>query len=59
MEIKVRNALQAIDSALAYLRQQAVQDIPDTGTKWQERALYSSGLEDYAITSKLFTAGLG
>ncbi len=57
MEIKVRNAAQAIDVALAYLRKQNIPDVPDAGLNWQERTLYSAGIEDYAITSKLFTAG--
>jgi len=56
MDIKVRNASQARDVAFSYLRTQTDQNVPDRGLKWQERPLYSSGPEDLAITSKLFTA---
>jgi hypothetical protein len=54
--IKVRNAVQAMNSALVYLRQHHAQNVPDQDTAWQERTLYAAGVEDYAITSRLFTA---
>jgi hypothetical protein len=57
MEIKVRNAAQALDLIFSYLRQQNVSNIPETGRVWQERKLYSPGIEDYAVTSKLCAAG--
>jgi len=56
MDIKVRNALQALEAALSYLRRQDVPDIPNAGVSWRERRLYSPGIEDYAVTSKLFTS---
>ena len=56
-EVKVRNASQAVEAALAYLREQAGQSIPAAGSKWQEKTLYATGVEDYAITSKLFISG--
>jgi hypothetical protein len=58
MDIKVKNALQARDAVLSYLRRQDVPDIPDAGVSWHERRLYSPGIEDYAVTSKLFTSGV-
>jgi hypothetical protein len=57
MEIKVKNAAQAFSFVLTYLRRQEVPNIPDDGSQWQERRLYSPGIEDYAVTSKLFTVG--
>jgi hypothetical protein len=57
MEIKVKNAAQALSFVLTYLRRQEVPNIPDDGSQWQERRLYSTGIEDYAVTSKLFTGG--
>jgi hypothetical protein len=57
MDIKVRNALQALEAALSYLRRQDVPDIPNAGVSWRERRLYSPGIEDYAVTSKLFISG--
>ena len=55
MDITVRNAVQAVDVAFLYLLQQDVSNIPETGARWQERRLYSTDLEDYAVTSKLLT----
>ena len=55
--IKVRNASQAVDTALSYLRQRESKNTPDAGIKWQEKTIYSTGIQDYAVTSKLFTAG--
>ena len=54
--VKVRNAVQAVDAALAYLRKQQAPKAPDTNTKWQEKTLYSTERQDYAVTSKLFTS---
>jgi hypothetical protein len=54
--IKVRNATQAMNSALSYLRQQRADNVPDEDIGWQERTLYATGVEDYAITSRLFTS---
>jgi hypothetical protein len=56
-EIKVRNASQAVEAALAYLREVGGQSIPTAGDKWEEKTLYAAGVQDYAITSKLFTSG--
>jgi len=53
--VKVRNAAQAIDTALSYLRKQQVAALPDENTKWQEKTIYSTEPQDYGITSKLFT----
>jgi hypothetical protein len=56
-EVKVRNASQAAGAALAYLKERGGQTTPAAGDKWQEKTLYATGVEDYAITSKLFTSG--
>jgi hypothetical protein len=55
--IKVRNAAQAVDTALSYLREREAQNAPNAGIKWQEKTIYSTGIQDYAVTSRLFTAG--
>lgn len=54
--VKVRNAAQAIDEAFSYLRKQQVRRAPDKNIKWQEKTLYSTGPQDFAITSRLFTS---
>jgi len=54
MEIKVRNALQAISVVFSYLREQDIPGSPESGVNWQERRLYSRDIEDYIVTSKLF-----
>ena len=54
--IKVRNAIQAIDTALTLLRKQKIPKVPDKNTKWQEKAIYSTEPQDYAITRRLFTS---
>ena len=54
--MKVRNAAQAIDTALSYLRKQQVPAVPAENTKWQEKTIYSTEPEDYGITSKLLTS---
>jgi len=56
-EVKIRNASQAVEAVLAYLREQVGQSLPAAGSKWQEKTLYATGVEDYAITSKLFLSG--
>jgi hypothetical protein len=56
-EVKVRNVSQAVESALAYLREQAGQSTPAAGSNWREKTLYATGVEDYAVTSKLFMFG--
>ena len=55
--VKVRNAAQAVNATLSYLRKQQVPKAPDINTKWQQKTLYSIERQDYAITSKLFTSG--
>lgn len=54
--VKVRNAAQAVDAALTYLRNQKVLKIPDVNIRWQEKTLYSLGPPDLTTTSKLFTS---
>ena len=56
-EVKVRNMFQAVEIALAFLRERSDKSIPAVGNKWREKTLYATGVEDYAITSKLFTDG--
>lgn len=55
--IKVRNAAQAVDAVLSYLREKKVENTPSGGIEWQEKILYSPGNPDFAITNKLFTSG--
>ena len=33
------------------------QSLPAAGNNWQEKTLYATGVEDYAVTSKLFMFG--
>jgi len=54
MEIKVKNALQALTVLFSYLCEQDVPGVPEAGVNWQERRLYSRDIEDYIVTSKLF-----
>lgn len=56
-EIKVRNPAQAVKEAAAYLNKNNSQNVLLPDSAWQERTLYSSASQDYAVTSKLFTAG--
>jgi hypothetical protein len=56
-EAKIRNAPQAIEAALAYLQEQTGQSLPVAGSRWQEKTLYTAGVEDLAITSKLLLSG--
>ena len=52
--LKVRNASQAVDMILAFLRKQT-NNIPGAGVKWVEKTIHAAGIQDYAINSKLFT----
>jgi hypothetical protein len=55
--LKVRNAAQAVETALAYLRQKSVGGLPAENPQWKEQTLYVSARhEDLAVTSKLYTA---
>jgi hypothetical protein len=54
--VKVRNAAQAIEAVLSYLRKQQVTEFPNKDIKWQEKTIYSTESMDYAITSKLYTS---
>ena len=57
MEIKVRNAVQALESAAADLRRKDPRNAPAAGLNWQEKTLYSPDPQDLAVTSRLFTSG--
>ena len=54
--IKIRNATQAVNAVLSYLREQKATGIPGAGIKWQEKTIYSGEPRDYAVTGKLFTS---
>ncbi len=54
--LKVRNAAQAVDTALSHLHKNHVQNTPGADTKWQEKTIYSPENPDYAITGKMFTS---
>jgi hypothetical protein len=55
--LKVRNAAQALNTALGYLAGQKAPGIPDADSEWQEKTLYEAGIADYAVTGKLYTSG--
>jgi hypothetical protein len=55
--IKVRNAHQALIVAVSYLKGHSAVNAPPEVATWQEKTLYAPGIEDYAVTSKLFTYG--
>jgi hypothetical protein len=57
MELKVKNTAQAIEIVLAHLQSGAPHDAPGPGLPWQEKTIYAGGTMDYAVTSKLLTAG--
>lgn len=52
--LKVRNATQAVNESFSHLRRKKAQDNPDVNIKWQEKTLYSTEIQDYAITGRLF-----
>ncbi len=56
MELKIKNAAQAVDAVITALQKQDPQHAPNQGLKWQEKTLYSTDTADYAITSKLLSA---
>lgn len=56
MELKVKNAAQAVDAVITHLQKQDPQNAPHPGLKWQEKTLYSAEGADYAVTSKLLSA---
>jgi len=55
--VKIRNAGQAVDAILEYLREQKTLEVPAQNTRWREKTLYSGESQDYAVTSRLFTSG--
>jgi hypothetical protein len=57
METAVRNAAQAMQAALIFLRRKGQPDIPAADTIWQEKTLYSPEPQDMAITGRLFNCG--
>jgi len=52
--LRVRNTSQAVNEVLFHLRRNGIWNIPDADAKWQEKTLYSTGIQDYAITGRLF-----
>jgi len=45
-----------MDTAFSYLRKQGMPETPEKDTEWQQQTIYSAEPQDYAITSRLFTA---
>ena len=45
-----------MDTAFSYLSKQGMLEAPGKDTEWQQQTIYSAEPQDYAITSKLFTA---
>ncbi len=56
-EITVRNALQALKTALDYFQERSSPQAPSPTTAWTEKTVYAEGIEDYAVTGKHFTSG--
>ena len=56
MDISVRNAAQAVKEVLSYMRDRKIENAPAADTKWHERTIYSPGIQDMAVTSRLFSA---
>jgi hypothetical protein len=56
MELKVKNTAQAVEIVLTYLQSRESQAAPAPGLKWQEKTIYSTGPQDYIISSKLFSS---
>ena len=54
--VKVRNAAQAVETALSHLRQKWTAKVPDSKAKWQEKTVYATEPQDLAVTGKLFTS---
>ena len=54
--LKVKNAVEAREAALLYLRQQNSQNAPGTNIQWQEKTIFSGGPGDLVTTSKQFTS---
>ena len=45
-----------MDTAFSYLSKRGMLEAPGKDTEWQQQTIYSAEPQDYAITSKLFTA---
>jgi len=54
--VKVRNAAQAVETALSHLRKKRTAKVPDSKNKWKEKTIYTTGPQDLAVTGKLFTS---
>jgi hypothetical protein len=54
--LKVRNASEAMNVALFYLREQNSQIVPTAGIQWKEKTIYSGGPVDLVTTSIQFTS---
>jgi hypothetical protein len=53
---KVKNASEAMNVSLLYLREHNSQNAPGTSIKWHEKTIYSEGPGDLVTTSKQFTS---
>ncbi len=53
---RVKNASEAMEASLHYLRARNSQIAPDAHIQWQEKTIYSDGPIDLVTTSKQFTS---
>ena len=54
--LKIKNAPEAMQASVSYLREQNSSQAPGTGIQWQEKTIFSGGPGDLATTSKQFTS---
>jgi hypothetical protein len=54
--LKVKNALEAMQASLLYLRERNPQIAPPVNIQWREKTIYSDGPADLVTTSKQFTS---
>jgi hypothetical protein len=54
--LRIKNAAEAVDASLAYLRERYPQSAPEAGMRWREKTIFSGGPVDLATTGKQFTS---
>jgi hypothetical protein len=54
--LKIKNASEAVEASVAYLRGQNSPHAPGTDIRWQEKTIFSGGPGDLVTTSKQFTS---
>jgi hypothetical protein len=56
-DLKVKNAFEAVTTAIFHLQGNKAQSVPEPGSKWQEKTIYSGGPVDLATTGKQYRSG--